>query len=442
MKARGNNIGTLGWGRHHELLALGSFVILPYSSVIGLIGFFFMTLGWLINYPKEIWQRLCQQGWGWLTLALGLSVALAEDPTRAALKSTNFWPFFLFFAGLSIYATRLPKPLHSLERWAFWLLLASIPINLRAMVEYGFRAPSMAARFGEAPWMAWLYQTTNYGHRADSVFGHPNVLAAYLVMIFGLGLGLCLRTLSSSPAGEATVPLLPASASRPQRFFLPRRFPTTAWIYGATALIPLGVFSSGSRSGILIILVQLLIAMALIRRHRWAFWAGLGITAATLIGVIYGGIGGRSLTEALRSSTLRVDIWQMSLPLIRQHPWFGVGLGGFQNYYEPYSIANEPMLYHLHNLWLHLTAEAGLPVMVLLTGLVGRVCYRAVRSYQFGLLPVSAQPILVGYGLGFLAGILFSIFDIAFFDARINLLGWTMLAALQSISDLADESRY
>jgi hypothetical protein len=44
----------------------------------------------------------------------------------------------------------------------------------------------------------------------------------------------------------------------------------------------------------------------------------------------------------------------------------------------------------------------------------------------------------VGYGLGFLACTLFALFDIAFFDARVNVLGWLMLAGLQAIADLAD----
>lgn len=416
MKAKERKDWARPWVQHHEGLALGSLVILPYSAALGLAGLLGMTLGWIIQYPQDIWHRLQRQGWIWLTLGMGLSVVWADDPLQAMLQSTNFWPFFLFFAGLSIYLTRLPHPLHSLERWAFWLLMASMPINLRAAVEYSFRAPAMVARFGEAPWMAWLYQSTNYGHRADSVFGHPNVLAAYLVVLFGLGLGLCLRMLSSSPR------------------------PATPWIYTAMGLIPLGVFCSGSRSGVVILLIQLLIAMALLRRHRWAVWVGLGIVVATLASVVFGGVGGRSLTEALTSSSLRVDIWQMALPLIRQHPWLGTGFGGFQANYVPYAIPDEAVLAHVHNLWLHLAAEAGIPVMILFTGIVGRIGYRAAQTYRLGRLPLEAQPLLMGYGLGFLACTLFALFDIAFFDARVNVLGWLMLAALQAIPDLADLS--
>jgi O-antigen ligase len=151
-----------------------------------------------------------------------------------------------------------------------------------------------------------------------------------------------------------------------------------------------------------------------------------------------GGVGGRSLTEALTSSSLRVEIWQMSLPLIRQYPWLGTGFGGFQANYVPYAIPDEAVLAHAHNLWLSLAAEAGIPVMILLTSIVGWICYRAVQTYRLGRLPLEAQPLLVGYGLGFLACTLFALFDIAFFDARVNVLGWLMLAGLQAIADLAD----
>jgi O-antigen ligase len=438
IKAKGYGLGDWGLTKHHERLALGSFIVLPYVSYLGLIGFFILILGWLAAYPQAIWQRLWRQGWGWLTLGIGLSIAAAENPTQAALQSTNLWPFFLFFAGFSLYITRLPNPLQSLRNLAFWLLMASIPISLRAVVEYIFRAPAMVTRFSQAPWMAWLYQTQNYGHRADSVFGHPNVLAAYLVMIFGLGLGLCILALKTPEAMPLSAVSPTPATSAGSRSRLTAYHPATmAWIYGATALIPLGVFGSGSRSGILVLLVQLLITIALLRQHRWARWMGLGLVMATLVGVAYGGVGGRSITYAFSSSAMRVNIWQLSLPLIRQHPWFGVGFGGFQANYLPYSIPDEPLLNHGHNLWLHLAAEAGLPVMLLLTGLVGWICYRAVQCYGLGLLPWGFRPVLAGYGLSFLACVLFSLFDIAFFDARVNLLGWAMLAVLQALSDLA-----
>lgn len=434
IKAKRYGLGAVGLTQHHERLALGSFIVLPYASYIGLIGFFILIVGWLVAYPQAIWQRLWRQGWVWLTLGIGISVTLAQNPTQAALQSTNFWPFFIFFAGLSVYLTRLPNPLKSLRTLAFWLLMASMPISLRSAVEYVFRAPTVVERYSQAPWMAWLYQTHNYGHRADSVFGHPNVLAAYLVLIFGLGLGLCMLSLQFPQAEpESAAPKSPAYA-----LGLKTQSPATmAWIYAATALIPLGVFGSGSRSGILVLLVQLLIAIVLMRRHRWARWIGLGLVMATLVGVAYGGVGGRSITYAFSSSAMRVNIWRLSLPLIRENPWFGIGFGGFRDNYEPYSIPNEPMLNHGHNLWLHLAAEAGLPVMLLLTGLVGWVCYRAVRCYGQGSLPWEFRSLLAGYGLSFLACILFSIFDIAFFDARINLLSWAMLAVLQALSDLA-----
>ncbi len=152
------------------------------------------------------------------------------------------------------------------------------------------------------------------------------------------------------------------------------------------------------------------------------------------------GAGGRSLFEATSSSVVRVEIWQLSFPLIRQNPWFGTGFGGFEANYEPDTIVNIPFLHHVHNLWLHLAVEAGLPVMLLFTGIVGGICYRAVRDYQRGRLSPLAQGMLVSYGLGFLACTLSAVFDVPVFDVRVNLLGWTMLAALQAIPDLADQA--
>lgn len=414
-----------------EALLLGSIVILPYASYLGLAGAVGLLLHWLAAHPQAIWQRLCRQGWVWLMLGLGLSVVLAADPAQAFLKAMNFWPFFGFFAGLSLFILRLPDPLRSLEQWAFWLLMASVPINLRAFIEY---LPALAARFGSPLWLAGLGPVRQ---RVDSVFGNPNVLAAYLVIIFGLGLGLCLKAMPPA-VGKPGVPLgLGLSPSRwpPAPIKLSRPSSQALWIYGAMVLIPLGVLCTGSRNGVLVLLVQLLIAVTLVRRHRWALWSGLSMIAMTVVGVFSAGFGGRSLTQVATASLLRADIWELSLPLIRQNPWFGVGFGGTEATYEPYTIPRLTVLHHVHNLWLHLAAEAGLPVMLLLTMIVGGICYRAVQDCRLGRLPAPAQPLLVGYGLGFLACILFSVSDIALFDGRVNLLGWLMLAALQAIPE-------
>jgi len=411
-----------GFVQEPEALFLGSFVLLPYASYLGLAGVSLLLLHWLVASPKKIWHRLRRQGWILITVLMGISVFLAEDPVQAALRSTNFWPFFVFFAGLSLYLTQLSDPLGYLKQLAFWLLVTSIPVNLLALVEYW---PALATRLGLP---SWLLGSGPVRPRVDAVFGNPNVLAVYLVILFGLGLGLWLQTLSSTSARPKPGPQ--------SRFLLS----PVGWIYVALALIPLGVFCSGSRNGIVVILVQLLIMGVLARYHRWAMGLSLGGITAMMALVTTWGVGGRSLLQATSSSVVRVEIWQLSFPLIHQNPWFGIGFGGFEANYKPDTLVNLPFLHHVHNLWLHLAVEAGLPVMLLFTGIVGWICHRAVRYYVLGKLSLRAQPLLVGYGLGFLACILFSLFDIPLFDARINLLGWVMLAALQAIPDRADQT--
>ncbi|MEB3288480.1 MAG: O-antigen ligase family protein [Leptolyngbya sp.] len=407
-------------GKAQEALLLGSFIVLPYASYGGLVGAGLVLLSWLAAYPQEIWQRLHRQDWLWLMGLMGMSVLLAENPVQAALQSTNFWPFFIFFAGLSVYLSRLPNPLLRLEQWAFWLLVTSIPVNLLALVEYW---PALATRLGLP---SWLLGSGPVLLRVDAVFGNPNVLAVYLVILFGLGLGLWLKTLSSTS-------FRPKAWPRSRYLLSP-----VGWMYVALALIPLGVFCSGSRNGIMVILVQLLITGVLARRHRWGRGLSLGGITAMLALVTAWGVGGRSLSQAASSSVVRVEIWQLSFPFIRQHPWFGIGFGGFEANYEPGTIVDIPVLHHVHNLWLHLAVEAGLPVMLLFTGIIGSICYRVVRYYQRGRLSPLAQGMVVSYGLGSLACTLSAVFDVPVFDARVNLLGWLMLAVLQAIPDQTD----
>lgn len=384
--------------QHREWLILSGFVVLPFASYVSLGLFGWLTLRWAMGDPRALWQLLYRQGWVLLSGGFVLTTLVAEFPGEAVLRLFNFLPFFLFWAGLTLYITRLPNPLRSLEQWALGLLLATVPINLKAMVEYGF-----------------------YGQRASSVFGNPNVLAAYLVLVFGLGLGLCIKTL---PMPNSDWSVLGARPPQYDRWIIPI----------ATSLIPVGLWCSGSRNGILVAIVQWLVFSWWTRHQRWCQlmnWSGMGLIVPT---IAYTEVGGRSMELILRGQDPRLEIWQLAMAMARQHPWLGSGLGSLQRSYAPY-------LYHAHNLWLDLAAEAGIPLALGLTVIVGWACFRAASTIVLHPPDRETVAVLAGYGLSFLACALFSMFDLAFFDARINLLDWMAFAVIQAVPLILENRR-
>jgi len=402
-----------GWFTPENII-LGCLLVLPYASYLALLGLGGLLLWSLSKYHQAIGQLLFRQGWLWLTFGFVLNVINSYSPGESALQSLNFVPFFVFYAAVSVLIPRFSDPLRVLYRWALGLVLAAIPISLRAGVEYYFKAPANVARWNDAPWMQWLYAQPDFGHRADSVFGHPNVLANYLVLVLGLGLGLSLYYLRQ-----------------------PRPTPVAPWVYGSVMLMVVGVFSSGSRNGLLVVGLQIILFTLLLRPSRRILLIGCGLLAALAVGGIVWGIGGRSLTEAFSTASMRLEIWQIAFDFIPQHPWFGTGLGTFKQLYDRslYSIPEEA-LKHTHNLWIMLATEAGIPLGLAFTTVVGWVVGKGV--YRFMTVPLMPlfQALLGGYIIAFGGTTGFAFFDVTVYDSRLNVLGWLCLAVIQTLPTL------
>jgi O-antigen ligase len=393
-------------------------VTLPYVVYGAIAGLGWFLLVSLRRWWPTIWQLLRAQGWPWLALALVLGVGFSQDPAESALQLLNFVPFFVFYAAIAVAISKFWQPWVTLHDWAMALLLASIPINLAAIVEFYLRAPSSISRWADNPWINWLYQHTDYGHRASVVFGHPNTLGNYMVMVFGLGLGLCAYYLNRSKITARSL-----------------------WVGGATVLALVGIFCSGSRSGLLVAGLQLLLFGGLLRPYRYIFWAGLGAIALITVSALIWGVGGRSLPEAFATASLRVSIWKLALAMIPNHPWLGSGLGTFKQLYDPtqFPVAGD-FLPHAHNLWLMLAVEAGVPIALGFTALVGWVVGHSTYALISKPLPPSATALLAGYLTAFGGTAVFSMFDLAFYDGRINILGWLLLGSIQAMAWLPPEA--
>ncbi|MBE9140735.1 O-antigen ligase family protein [Nodosilinea sp. LEGE 07088] len=407
------NVGVGGFTL--ERLVSTSLVVLPYfiyGAVITLGSFLIASLH---RWSREIGQILYRQGWVWLALGFGINVVLSQAPGESAVQALNFVPFFVFYAAVAVALPTVARPLRVLRHWGVALLVATVPINLAAIAEFYLRAPSSLSRWGNHPGLQWLYAQTDYGHRASAVFGHPNALANYMVIVFGLGLGLCAHYLSRPGLRRQGL-----------------------WLGGATALVLVGIFCSGSRSGLLIAGLQLLLFGGLLRPYRYIFWAGLGAIALMTVSALIWGIGGRTLGEAFATVSLRFSIWHIALDMIPQHFWFGSGLGTFKQLYNPadFPVVND-FLPHAHNLWLMLAVEAGVPMAVGFTAVVGWVVGHSTHALLRHPLATDSTALLAGYLTGFGGTVAFSIFDLAFYDARINILGWLMLGIIQGMGGLA-----
>ena len=85
----------------------------------------------------------------------------------------------------------------------------------------------------------------------------------------------------------------------------------------------------------------------------------------------------------LVASTSRFKIWVGTLPMIFHHPFFGVGLRSFEDFFKHF---NDPQLIwprpHAHNLFLHITSEIGTIGFLFLIGFIFMTLSSALKQYK------------------------------------------------------------
>lgn len=92
--------------------------------------------------------------------------------------------------------------------------------------------------------------------------------------------------------------------------------------------------------------------------------------------------------QAADSNLHRVVTWRTGIEMIQAHPLLGVGPEFVRIDFDRYVPADIPRPLphgwygHLHNLYLHYAAERGIPTMLTLLWLLGRILYDAVRALR------------------------------------------------------------
>jgi len=155
-----------------------------------------------------------------------------------------------------------------------------------------------------------------------------------------------------------------------------RRWPTWPWAAAPWLLLSLALVLTGSRTGVLGVLMLAGWALAdrrMSRPSRLALLALPMLYAALAYGVsswshaIGHGVGGEgrmSFGTGGDISSSRFAIWSNALTMIAREPWTGVGFGEFNLAWTLTEFPYRPTAFfdHTHNLPLQLLVELGIPV--------------------------------------------------------------------------------
>jgi O-antigen ligase len=420
--------------RHPEPRLQGSWTVMqlglllyPWMPTVGIVGMLLAVVGsW-----KEEWRTIIRRplNWGLAILSgwLIITCCFAHNRIEAFLGLANLLPYFLIFAA---YCALIQCPAQ-LRQLAKILVIGSLPVLI---VGFGQLFLGWADKHLLPIVFGWVLEPKgNPPGRMASAFMYANILAAYLQMVFILGLGLWIEAFQ-------------AWLKNRKKFHAQLLLLSVTVIGNAIALI---LTNSRNAWGIAVLAC---LAFALYLGWRWivlAVMAAAGTVLWASFGPEFGRKSLRSIVPAFLWARLsdqlypdrpvalmRKTQWQFAGNMIQERPWMGWGLRNFTPLYQD---KMHLWLGHPHNLFLMLMAETGIPATLLLFGLIGWTLAQAVvllRVWSDIKLPEPTSHwhqdklIFFTYLVAFGGYTVFNLVDVTLFDLRVNTVVWLILSAI------------
>ncbi|MBU7587033.1 MAG: O-antigen ligase family protein [Nostoc sp. TH1S01] len=391
-------------------------LIFPLSPFVGAVAVILASLlTWLQKY-RTIIRRPINRGFALFTIFLVITSGFATYKTDAFLGLFNLVPYFLVFAGWST----LIQTIDQLRQIAWILVIGAVPV---IMIGFGqlFLAWALKLQF---LWIVLDWAIAPGGEppgRMAALFMHANLLAAYLAIIFTVGIALLLEQWQSRNRKKSLIGLL--------------------------ALIVIASFAAliftNSRNGWAIAMIACL-AYALYQGWRILVGGVVGVVTAILLAafapspiaqifrrVVPAFFWARLNDEMYPDrpvALMRKTQWEFAWSLAQQHPWTGWGLRSFSALYKAKMNID---LGHPHNLFLMLSAETGFPTTLLFCGLLAWIFIAGIQVLrQSNSLAKSDRLVFFSYLLVCGEWILFNTVDVTLFDFRVNTLSWLFLSAI------------
>lgn len=349
-----------------------------------------------------------------LSLA-AVGVAFLGEDWRLSLPGMfNYWPFLLM---LPTFADALASRGSGTEfhpvgrrRLAQMLVLGS---GLMLLLGWGEVLWEWQGHFFLGP--VWITGVAG-GERPAAAFTSPNILAIYLVIHLCLAAGLWLDRAD-------------------------RDWPQAVGLGAVLGLGSLLLLLTASRNGWGVGGLALMMGLAL-RRCWWGIGILVGIGLAGLAAawdwpgwravvprLIWSRLADTFDPQALHFSSTanRLDAWQFALQMVQERPLTGWGWQSFAALYN----AQEPpeLLGHCHNLYLHLAAEGGIPLLLGHLILWGWILARGWHAWRR-----SQESVLLGMLLALTAFFASGLLDVVMLDGRIHLLVTLLLGAVWGAS--------
>jgi len=396
----------LGW----RCFQLGVF-LLPGSAFLGAV-LLFTSLVQGSRRRAPWWGDGCNR---WL---LAISVLMlvgclgATSGWLAWVGLGNWLPFFWGFWGFQPYVAT-PQ---ARRRTGLWFLAGTVPVIVTGLGQLylGWAGPWQLLG-GLIPW--YIEAGGNPPGRLSGLFDYANITGSWLALVWPFSLAALLQR--SLPWQRRALALLLAASLVASLYLTDSR---NAW--GALVLALPIVVGPASWLWLLPLLLLAIGVVALASLpmvptglQHWARVVVPDPIWVRLSDVHFAGHRPLAIT--------RLGQWAVAAGLIGERPWLGWGAAAFSLIYP---LRTGHWHGHTHNLPIDLAISFGLPVAVMVIGLVGWLLLRAGR-----LGMVQAAVFERAWWAAALVLVALHATDMPLYDSRINIAGWILLAGLRCV---------
>jgi putative inorganic carbon (HCO3(-)) transporter len=354
-------------------------------------------------------------------------------------------PMFIFLAAVLISTSRVPDFADSLPKFAGVLFAIAFFFAMAALLKTGTLLK----------WAVSLFLLGGFLFSLIGLLGMPTFKVKHLEILMKIkdkipriDFGLPGVELGFAPTVVGGILLLviplffvmTVTAYRQRKESLTNKFYLI--FLAAGLLVTCGVLlltqARGAWAGLLIgtIIIGLLLMMKLIKNRKIVVAA---VITLIVIGIIIGvGIYSFAQADQLKpgikqaEGTLlfRVQLWNLTIPMIKANPWWGIGLNHFRQDPEV-----RYFLSHAHNQFLHTAVELGIPALAAFLAILLSVGYMCVKVWNKSADPWIRLAVL-GLGWGQLAHFFFCLTDAIPPGAKVGILFWISLALITSVYQL------
>ncbi|MBY0372653.1 MAG: O-antigen ligase family protein [Bryobacteraceae bacterium] len=294
---------------------------------------------------------------------------------RQPLRSPDLkWPVGLYVVGSILAALAAPDPAAALPQLKKILLLIIVPVLYTALRGVRDAVQTVWLLVG-ASVLSSLWSFVQFGRKY--LEASRTGVDFYLLYVAKRTTGFMSHWMTFGGEIVITGLLLTAILF----FALPREKRLRDAAIGGAAILGVALLLNWTRS-IQIAAVVALVFLILQRRRRWLVLLpvvfGVAMMFAPMRERIFSIVRPRGTVD---SNQHRIITWRTGLEMVKAHPWLGLGPGQVAKQFERYIPADVPRplpdgyYQHLHHIFLQYAAERGVPVLLFVLWLLGRVAW-------------------------------------------------------------------